>query len=246
MPGATCRNSPHAASDASARQVRHPRRLQLRLARLRPRQPPEPIQRHQHDLRRIRRSPATGSAQACAQCTDLPNLRRHALTNAPEIRSRGMPNAPKPRPQRLIDRALMLGFADAEPVCRFRTGRRVASAVRKAGWRGGGAGQGPETRPPPRQTGNAVPKFHAVTPSPRASWSKTLPGSPAPPPRGPLLPTESYASLTGFSSVPSPAISMRTTSPGLRYTGGFIPRPTPGGVPVAMRSPGISVMRFER
>ena len=161
----------------------------------------------------------------------------------PRDPSRKAPMLPKPRPQRPIDRAdarVAVQCCDAE--------RKDAWPPAQYGKRGGGgrgARQGPETRPPPRRTGNAVAKFHAV-PAPRASWSKTLPGSPAPSPRGPLLPTESYASLTGFSSVPNPVISMRTTSPALRYTGGFIPSPTPGGVPVAIRSPGISVMRFER
>src|SRR4029079_6901734 len=43
----------------------------------------------------------------------------------------------------------------------------------------------------------------------------------------------------------SPRRSMpsATTSPGARYTGdGFIPSPTPAGVPVLMTSPGKSVM----
>ena len=34
------------------------------------------------------------------------------------------------------------------------------------------------------------------------------------------------------------------TSPFFRYSGGFMPRPTPGGVPVVMMSPGISVMKW--
>ena len=33
-------------------------------------------------------------------------------------------------------------------------------------------------------------------------------------------------------------------SPSLRNTGGFIPRPTPGGVPVVTISPGINVIKF--
>ena len=39
-----------------------------------------------------------------------------------------------------------------------------------------------------------------------------------------------------------PPISMRTTSPPLRYFGGSKPTPTPAGVPVAITSPGCSVM----
>src|SRR6266446_1471784 len=50
---------------------------------------------------------------------------------------------------------------------------------------------------------------------------------------------------TGFSRTPMPAISMRTTSPCLRYLGGLNPIPTPAGVPVAMISPGASVRPLE-
>jgi hypothetical protein len=46
--------------------------------------------------------------------------------------------------------------------------------------------------------------------------------------------------------LPRPVISIRHTSPGCSHTGGFMPRPTPGGVPVAMISPGDSVMRFDK
>ena len=35
-----------------------------------------------------------------------------------------------------------------------------------------------------------------------------------------------------------------TTSPAFRKSGGFMPRPTPGGVPVVMMSPGCSVMNW--
>src|SRR5262245_15096347 len=42
---------------------------------------------------------------------------------------------------------------------------------------------------------------------------------------------------------PRPAIFSVITSPGLRNTGlGLTPRPTPGGVPVQMMSPGSNVM----
>ena len=44
-------------------------------------------------------------------------------------------------------------------------------------------------------------------------------------------------SSTVFSRTPMPSISMRTTSPCLRYRGGSKPMPTPAGVPVAMMSP---------
>ena len=38
---------------------------------------------------------------------------------------------------------------------------------------------------------------------------------------------------------------MLTLSPGCRYFGGFMPRATPDGVPVAMMSPGSSVIPLE-
>jgi len=43
---------------------------------------------------------------------------------------------------------------------------------------------------------------------------------------------------TGFASVPIPSISTSTRSPSRSQIGGFRANPTPGGVPVAIRSPG--------
>ena len=44
---------------------------------------------------------------------------------------------------------------------------------------------------------------------------------------------------------PNPSIPKRITSPRFKYSGaGFMPMPTPGGVPVVMTSPGISVMNW--
>ena len=48
-----------------------------------------------------------------------------------------------------------------------------------------------------------------------------------------------------FSSTPMPSISMRTVSPAFRYCGGFMPMPTPAGVPLAIKSPGCKVMPRE-
>ena len=45
---------------------------------------------------------------------------------------------------------------------------------------------------------------------------------------------------------PRPSMPSSTTSPSLRKTGGFMPRPTPGGVPVEMMSPGWRLMNWER
>ena len=42
----------------------------------------------------------------------------------------------------------------------------------------------------------------------------------------------------GVTSLPIPSISISTTSPGMRYSGGLRARPTPSGVPVAITSPG--------
>jgi hypothetical protein len=49
---------------------------------------------------------------------------------------------------------------------------------------------------------------------------------------------------TTWRCVPRPSMPSVITSPGLRYTGfGLMPMPTPGGVPVVIRSPGYSVMK---
>ena len=48
-----------------------------------------------------------------------------------------------------------------------------------------------------------------------------------------------------LTSSPIAVISMLTLSPGTRYLGGFMPRATPDGVPVAMMSPGSSVIPAE-
>lgn len=51
------------------------------------------------------------------------------------------------------------------------------------------------------------------------------------------------AATTCWVCFPRPATPNSTTSPGFSHTGsGLMPMPTPGGVPVAMRSPGSSVM----
>mmetsp|Transcript_23902 Transcript_23902/g.66231 ORF Transcript_23902/g.66231 Transcript_23902/m.66231 type:complete len:334 (+) Transcript_23902:467-1468(+) len=49
----------------------------------------------------------------------------------------------------------------------------------------------------------------------------------------------------GDRSVPIPSISHSTTSPGTSHRGGFRKQPTPGGVPVAITSPGRSVVKRE-
>ena len=54
------------------------------------------------------------------------------------------------------------------------------------------------------------------------------------------------SAITGLRRVPRQSISTSTTSPGLSQTGGLRAMPTPGGVPVKIRSPGSSVMTCER
>ena len=45
---------------------------------------------------------------------------------------------------------------------------------------------------------------------------------------------------------PKHSIPSSTTSPAFRYCGGFIPSPTPGGVPVETTSPGCRVKNCDR
>ena len=53
------------------------------------------------------------------------------------------------------------------------------------------------------------------------------------------------AATIGLRSLPTRAISISTVSPGWRNTGGLRPMPTPGGVPVKIRSPGFRVQTLE-
>src|SRR5262245_21632644 len=46
---------------------------------------------------------------------------------------------------------------------------------------------------------------------------------------------------TAFVRLPILSTHTSMTSPGFRYCGGFIPKPTPGGVPVKIMSPGSRV-----
>src|SRR4029078_7584475 len=49
------------------------------------------------------------------------------------------------------------------------------------------------------------------------------------------------AARIGVVKVPMPSISIVTTSPGFRNSGGLRPAPTPSGVPLEITSPGYSV-----
>lgn len=75
--------------------------------------------------------------------------------------------------------------------------------------------------------------------------------------RGPALPIvrggkgetgeEAQAATTRWRCSPRPWIPSRIVCPALRKIGcGFLPSPTPGGVPVEMMSPGWSVKNCER
>ena len=55
-----------------------------------------------------------------------------------------------------------------------------------------------------------------------------------------------YPATTGFRSSPTPSISTSTSSPGFKNTGGLPTTPTPGGVPVKIKSPGSSVTTCDR
>ena len=61
-------------------------------------------------------------------------------------------------------------------------------------------------------------------------------------------PAETYpaAVLTVLCRVPTPLISISTTSPSDRNSGGTRVEPNPEGVPVAMTSPGDSGVKVEK
>src|SRR5437868_6151128 len=56
---------------------------------------------------------------------------------------------------------------------------------------------------------------------------------------------QAYAATISWRCSPSPSMLSVTTSPTLRNFGGFMPEPTPGGVPVVTMSPGNSVRNCE-
>lgn len=65
-------------------------------------------------------------------------------------------------------------------------------------------------------------------------------------PRSPLRSRGSGASRTTvFVMLPIPSTWQVTTSPSFSHSGGLRKQPTPGGVPVNMRSPGCSVQNVE-
>src|ERR1700758_591844 len=59
-----------------------------------------------------------------------------------------------------------------------------------------------------------------------------------------------YSHILNFTTFcccsPNPATPRRTTSPALRNCGGFMPSPTPGGVPVMITSPGSMTKNCEQ
>jgi hypothetical protein len=54
---------------------------------------------------------------------------------------------------------------------------------------------------------------------------------------------QSPQARTSWSCTPRPSTPRRTLSPGFMKVGGFMPAPTPGGVPVVMISPGNRVKK---
>ena len=54
------------------------------------------------------------------------------------------------------------------------------------------------------------------------------------------------SATTGLRSTPNFSIETSTVSPGCKKTGGWRAIPTPGGVPVKIKSPGSSVHTCER
>ena len=148
------------------------------------------------------------------------------------------PSGSRPRDRRVADRAAgpapvlhHHGLAE-EPLerCRDRAGREVGLAARRErhDHRDGAGGSQRCLR------GDAGPDE-----APRPAGGRGRAGD-----RGVSSSRSSIAArqATGFSSTPMPVTSIRTTSPGFRYFGGLKPIPTPAGVPVAIRSPGSSVM----
>jgi hypothetical protein len=57
--------------------------------------------------------------------------------------------------------------------------------------------------------------------------------------------SQTLSATTGLRSTPRPSISTSTVLPGSKYTGGLRAKPTPGGVPVKIKSPEASVHTSE-
>ena len=96
--------------------------------------------------------------------------------------------------------------------------------------------QGRRDRPPSRARLRRRPRPFRTA----STVSGRMPGLPA------LSQPSSFSATTSFRRVPSSSISTSTTSPGLSQTGGLRAIPTPGGVPVKIRSPASSVMICDR
>ena len=100
-------------------------------------------------------------------------------------------------------------------------------------------GPGPQRRPQDR----GRPPGHRASPEARPRVRRRP--QPVDPAQA-LTPARPHRRTTGLRSVPSPSISTSTTSPGWSQTGGLRAIPTPGGVPVKIRSPGWNVKTRER
>ncbi len=94
----------------------------------------------------------------------------------------------------------------------------------------------------PGRPANGIPSARArgLPPGVRRCGSAALPPAPA------AMAAAAQSGLaTVLTSSPMPVISMLTVSPATSHGGGVMPSATPDGVPLAMMSPGSSVMASE-
>lgn len=167
---------------------------------------------------------------------------------APSRRDFSTPGTP--RPCSAIRRvAGGAGLASsASPISLYpRRGRECQSKAAGAGMRRRRTDQSARRSPPPKKTG---PARRGAGPVPTTMHRRWRAGPAAEKRR---LGTKGRPDMADYLSAatccicsPSPSMPSRMTSPGLRNTGGFWPRPTPGGVPVEMMSPVCRLINWLR
>ena len=91
----------------------------------------------------------------------------------------------------------------------------------------------------------AAPFHGKITLRPQKREGKVLSLPPIFGKAGELSPYPSSSITTAWEANQKAGLPHSTTSPGFKYTGGFIPIPTPPGVPVETTSPGHKVMNRE-
>src|SRR6516162_4815548 len=84
----------------------------------------------------------------------------------------------------------------------------------------------------PRESGDPDHKCSASGPRSRFRGNERI-----------IVDSRYVSSITGLRSTPISGTATSTTSPGLSQTGGLRCTPAPVGVPVQMRSPGLSVAK---